>query len=492
MQAADLTKKIRFAVWAALAVLAIGISAEAQSSASQASPAAFDKQLWLTDFQELIAALDTHYADLDWAIRDRHMDLPNLRRTTQDKLLTATDSHTAQVALEEFLDAFGDGHLSIEWPRENAAQASTHTMPVSPLCSRLGYRTPNKKGIEFSALPSFVTVADSNELPGGIIPLHGGSVGVIRIANFNEHGFPEACENTIREMGLSDTSACDGNCARAVALATTNHLTEAIVRRAHQLQTLGATKLLVDLTHNDGGDDWNEAVARSLASVPLVDQRRGFIKYGSWTAKLERDLGSVQRDLDNNKEPKAVLKQAAAQLENAIAQSKQPCDRSSAFETGTVNCALVGQGLFWSGVLPYAKPGSFPDLESRTIIFNPLQYQYIEGANKLPLLVAVDAHSWSSAERFAALLQDNHAATIVGELTGGAGCGFVDGGIPTTLSHSHARVNIPNCVGLRADGSNANDGVIPDVLVPWARRDTSFTRVDKMRVALERSSVSVR
>lgn len=494
MQAANPKKKIRFLVWAALVVLPIHIPSKAQSKAAQLPPAGFNRQFWLEDFQQLVSELDTHYADLDWAIRDRHMDLPKLRRTTQDKLLAATDTHSARVALEDFLDAFGDGHLSIEWPSENAAPVSTHTVPVEPLCSRLGYRPPNKKGIEFSMLPGFVTVPgdSSNELTGGILPLHNGSVGVIRIAYFNEHGFPEACENTIRGMGLTDTSACDGDCARAVALTTTNHLTEAVVRRAHQMQTLGATKLLVDLTHNDGGDDWNEAVARSLASVPLADERRNFIKYRSWTAKLERDLGSVQQDLSNNREPKTVLEYAADQLNEAIAQSKEPCDRSSAFETGAVACSLAGQGLFWSGVLPYAKPGSFPDLESRTVLFNPLQYQYSEGASKLPLWVSVDAHSWSSAERFAALLQDNHAATIVGELTGGAGCGFVDGGIPTTLSNSHARVSIPNCVGLRADSSNANDGVTPDVLVPWARRDTPFTRADKVRVALERSSAFVR
>ena len=127
---------------------------------------------------------------------------------------------------------------------------------------------------------------------------------------------------------------------------------------------------------------------------------------------------------------------------------------------------------------------SFAELNSRTTLFSPLQYDYSESNHQLPLFVAVDAHSWSSAERFAALLQDNAAATIIGELTGGAGCGFVDGGIPTTLPHSRGQVAIPNCVGLRKDGSNANAGVIPDVLLPWAPRDTPFVRADKARIGL--------
>jgi C-terminal processing protease CtpA/Prc len=36
----------------------------------------------------------------------------------------------------------------------------------------------------------------------------------------------------------------------------------------------------------------------------------------------------------------------------------------------------------------------------------------------------------SAAEYFAAILKDNKAATIIGELTGGAGCGSTNGGIP--------------------------------------------------------------
>jgi C-terminal processing protease CtpA/Prc len=145
---------------------------------------------------------------------------------------------------------------------------------------------------------------------------------------------------------------------------------------------------------------------------------------------------------------------------------------------------VVTNVLFWGGVLPYAKPGSFASLESKTTLFEPLRYEYTENSDRLPLLVAVDRHSWSSAERFAALLQDNGAATIVGELTGGAGCGYTGRGIPTTLAHSGAQVKMPDCVGFRRDGSNANDGVTPDVLVPWAARDTPYTKANKLLLYL--------
>ena len=73
----------------------------------------------------------------------------------------------------------------------------------------------------------------------------------------------------------------------------------------------------------------------------------------------------------------------------------------------------------------------------------------------------------------------------IGELTGGAGCGFTNTGIPTSLSNTGAVVRMPDCVRLRADGSNEVAGITPDVLVPWAPRDSPFQRASKLAHALE-------
>jgi hypothetical protein len=91
----------------------------------------------------------------------------------------------------------------------------------------------------------------------------------------------------------------------------------------------------------------------------------------------------------------------------------------------------------------------------------PLRYSCSESTGRLPLYVLVDRETWSAAEYFAAILQDNKAATIVGELTGGAGCGYTNGGIPAELRHSHAVVKMPDCVRLRKDGSDEVNGVTP-------------------------------
>ncbi len=83
------------------------------------------------------------------------------------------------------------------------------------------------------------------------------------------------------------------------------------------------------------------------------------------------------------------------------------------------------------------------------------------------------------------MLTDNHAATIVGSLTLGCGCGFTNGGIPTTLPRSGAHVHVPDCARLRADGSNEASGIVPDVLLPFAGRDSPYQRAAKVAAGLE-------
>jgi hypothetical protein len=85
---------------------------------------------------------------------------------------------------------------------------------------------------------------------------------------------------------------------------------------------------------------------------------------------------------------------------------------------------------------------------------------YHDGVWPGPLAVLVDNETWSAAEEFAALLQDNHAAVIVGTRTGGAGCGHTWGGTPTVLENSGAafkarliQKHLPDALALAADSA---------------------------------------
>ncbi|HKS76781.1 MAG TPA: S41 family peptidase [Terriglobales bacterium] len=458
----------------------------AQTTASLS--ATFDRQPWLDDFHQLLSEMSSHYANLDWAVEERRMDLPHLREQTEDKLRAAKDDSEARRALEQFLSSFGDGHLEIRWPKPQATNSTSDKH--GSLCDTLGYSAKLSPGLDFSLLPSFtpVTGDDSNLFPGGLLRLRDGRVlGIIRIGLFSATAYPEVCAQAIHQLGLAEGAACNADCSNNIEVATANLLTAAVERQADALRKAGATAIAVDTTHNGGGSDWMEAVPRELSSIPLHDSRFGFIRHEHWTKELRERLQDVESDLQKGRAPKVVLEQAAFTLQKAIEESRKPCDRAGVWQTNKIACSLlVSNLLYTSGNLPYAKPGSFSSLESKTSLFRPLGYQYTENTDRLPLYVFVDGHTWSAAEYFAVILQDNHAATIVGELTGGAGCGYTNGGIPTKLKNSGAEVKMPDCVRFRPNGSNEVSGITPDVLVPWASRDTPYQHVRKLEVVLER------
>ncbi len=243
------------------------------------------------------------------------------------------------------------------------------------------------------------------------------------------------------------------------------------------LRAAGATVLLVDITHNGGGSDWVEAASRELSSVPLNDSRMAFLRHPHWTENLRQELADVQTDLNDKREPENLLNQAATSLKTAIEETTKTCSLAEVWDTGRPDCSMLVKGeLFVSGVLSYAKPGSFASLASKTTLFEPLRYEYQEDSNRLPLFVLVDRDTWSSAEYFAAMLQDNHGAIILGESTGGAGCGYTNGGIPAKLKNSGATVKMPDCIRFRADGSNEVNGIRPDLPVPWPRQASDYQR----------------
>jgi C-terminal processing protease CtpA/Prc len=105
------------------------------------------------------------------------------------------------------------------------------------------------------------------------------------------------------------------------------------------------------------------------------------------------------------------------------------------------------------------------------------------------LFLAVDRATGSAAELFAALLADNGAAKIVGERTLGAGCGYVNGGNPLALPHSGLRVEAPNCVRSRRDGSNEVEGIVPDVAVSWTAEDAAKLESFGQKVLAELDSL---
>jgi len=62
-----------------LAVIAESIPAFCRQPAVTSAVSTFEPAPWLEDFHQLLRQMSSHYANLDWAIEERRMDLPKLR-----------------------------------------------------------------------------------------------------------------------------------------------------------------------------------------------------------------------------------------------------------------------------------------------------------------------------------------------------------------------------------------------------------------------------
>ena len=439
-------------------------------------------KLWLADFAQLQGELSADYANLEWVATERRLDLPRLVTITERQLRAVSSDAEAREYIELFLADFGDGHLEVDWPATFESGGAPAKLP--PLCTRLGYAEMKlSPGIAFDRGATYQPLATpgSRYFPTGLLQLpSGGVLAVLRLPIFSADPYPELCEQARTAMGLSDGAACDDTCEDAIRLRAENALTVALEQSLAIVQTVGRLRgLVVDITRNGGGSDWLEPAARELTPKRLRSPRLGFVKSEHWTNVLTRRLRAIEAALPSSTGTmREMLSDAQRIYTDALAASRERCDRQGYFTGNAVLCSQIVKGtLFTSGTLAYAAPGSLPDTPARQYLFAPSRFNYREGTWNAPLIVLVDNDTASAAERFAAMLQDAGAATIVGVPTDGAGCGFTDGGIPAVLDYSGASVRMPDCVQYRADGSDAVGGVTPDVLVPWRENDSAYERV---------------
>ena len=441
---------------------------------------------WLEDFAQLKQEMAAHYANLQWAIESRGLDLKQLSERTESRLRAARNDNEARQVIESFLSAFGDGHLNVQWP-QNQSQ-SPETTAELPLCARLGYQGQiSDNGIAFSRLDNFkeVKTTDSKYFPGGVLRLSNNrKVGVLRIALFSGNRSPDLCESAVSTLKLAPEKPCDGDCRWRVQLQVEDLMTAALERQVAVLSREGIDALVVDITRNGGGSDWVEPAARTLTAKPLRSPRMGFIRHEHWARQMKDRLTDIESAINQSTASQQKLLTGAAEAtRQALSEAAKPCDLSAVWKNEKPGCSLVVSHppLYASGVLAYGKPGEFA---GRPALFKGAWYAYREGVYSGPLIVLVDEGTGSASEYFAAMLADNRAATIIGGPTAGAGCGYTNGGIPAVLKNSNARVRMPDCVRFRPDGSNEVAGITPDKLIAWRANDTRYQRAKRVLDAL--------
>jgi hypothetical protein len=460
----------------------------------------FSREKWRQDYQSLKDYLRTGYANLEWMKQARKLDLAALDAETQRALDAANSDAEARRVLEKFLAAFGDGHLRLSDPAKPSSSAG-ETEPSfdkettgAKVCQALGFRIrSNRFSIPFEDAPKFTPAsADTDIFRTGVFTTNNGKkYGVIRIPLFAPEGYWNGCQAAWDAYRRNLSGACGGQCLDEFKhYAAANHLSAKLAEQAGALNRMGIEALIVDLGGNGGGSDWVDAVARSLAGKPLRAPRMGFIRHQHWTRSLEHRLKDVNEDLARKnltRRQTEYLKTARQRLQQALKETRTPCDKSSVWSaaSGIGKCSMLGSAFLYStGVFDYLPANELKNLNSKGVLFYPSRYEYQESVYKGRLLVLVDRGTASAAEYFAATLRDNGAATIAGEKTFGSGCGYTNGGLRLTLPNSGLRAHMPDCARYRKDGSNEVEGVTPDLKV-WEKDDSRAARLEKLLRALD-------
>lgn len=433
------------------------------------------------------AAVDTKYANIEWLRAEREVDLAALFGRAAAAIGNAGSDAQAMAVFDRLAQRFGDGHVGISWPSPGAASGSGPSTPSKPapvtvesFCRERGYDAAQASAGLGPSLAGYVPIESGQLLPAGTVTAGGVRAGIVRIGVFQPQGFPSLCAQAVKSLSIPLEVPCDESCDNAIVTHAYRGLTGALEDRLTRLRAAGAEVLIVDVTGNGGGSEWTEAAARMVSRRRLTSARIGFVRGAHWE-KQWRELGERLRGFaaKASAADRSRLLAWAAEADAARAEAARTCPQS-----GGADCPWVGRAGYSTGLVGSIPADAFAGKEWEAYVFNPGQHRYRDGVWSGPVVVLTDQETWSAAEQFASLLQDNRAALIVGARTGGAGCGHTWGGTPTKLANSGAVLKLPDCVRFRADGSNEVRGIVPDFVLPWRANDGRAFRARMLAAAL--------
>ena len=461
---------------------------------ASAAEKGYDAAAWLQDLGQVRATLTTKYANLDWVVFEREADLPVLFADTQARIERAQSDSDARAAIDRLARKLGDAHVEVVWPSHISATPSS-VLPTAgrtpaTMCSTLGYvRRPNRSPVGaltagFRAIPD----TTDSDFPAGTLDVAGKTVGIVRIAEFTATRSPALCVAALDSLGISPESTCDETCQKRVEDWAYTRMGRDLEARIESLARAGSNVLLVDITDNGGGSEWAEAAARMFSPLRLRSEELQFVRGEHWEHEwraLAEDLRKAAKDAG---EPDAAQLLAwANQVDEKARDASTVCPADSYWIRRHPACHWLGAGFFATGLLGDGDAAALRKHPWGPLVFTPAEYEFAAGVWRGPLLVLVDQRTYSAAEEFAAILQDNGAATIVGAPTGGAGCGHTDGGTPTQLRYSGGKLQVPDCARIRKNGANEVSGIDPDVLVGFRDSDGPTRKGIRLVEALTRA-----
>ena len=214
--------------------------------AAAAQPA-HDPAAWLADLDRIEAGMAQHYANLDWVRDERHLDLAALDRTTRDRLTRSRTTAEAQVAMRDFVAAFRDPHLEFGRRERGSTAGSETARPPVADCRAAGYGDD-----QAGFAPALARLPNWRLLESGEFPIAtAGATGLLRIGSFREQDYGAACQRTFR-AGMSE---------RTLQLAVRADLQRRLRAAIDRLKAARVRRLIVDVTGNGGGSEWNREAA---------------------------------------------------------------------------------------------------------------------------------------------------------------------------------------------------------------------------------------
>lgn len=444
------------------------------SFAAAAEPA-FDPKPYLEDLDQVHRVFETKYALFEWAVFEREADLPALFARTRARIAKAHNDYEARNAFDRFARYLNDEHVSFAWP---AGAAHADGPPPGP-CARFD---PAYAAKPLAALmPGYSALAGPAEFPAGLIDAGKARVGVVQIGIFWDAGFPGLCEAALAALSIPRDKPCDGPCADRIDTWAEARMTRDFADILRALKAASADVLLIDVTGNGGGTEWSEAAARMVTPIRLSSMHVRVARGEHW-AKIY-DSADLRKDAAAAPADRAYLLSLAHAVDARRRDVLTPCDATPLWRGEHPACPLLAEGFYESGLIASADPERLRGKPWAADVFSPMQYPYAEGVWRGPLIVLIDRDSASSTSRFVALLQDAHAAIIMGEPATSGG-GHTDGGTPTVLANSKGVLQVPDFAGFRADGSNEADGLEPDVLVGFEPAEGAHSRARRVLASL--------
>ena len=455
----------------------------------------YDAVAWQRDYAQLKKTLEQDYANLAWfASPEGGVNLPRLDRLTRQSLQAARSDGEARQAIENFVSAFKDGHLSV-LPDQAAPTGVARTVAAKPFdaadpaaaCAALGFLPTARVAfsLPLESLPNFQLMGDGLATvyrAGLATTASGQKIGVIRIQNFTNRAFPANCP-----QGLASLKAKGETIDEKSLRDEADHRWFAgLAEQIAALKAAGMTTLLIDVGGNGGGNDSGDLFPRLLTDQPVRSSRLRMAASAAASAYADEKLAGLDTALkaSPNAEAHEALTRAREFFVQAKAQAQQPCDMAWVWTqqqpwTGKGCKRLVDVG-YAGGFAPTLSRGAFGDQNIAYRLSYPSSADDLWAMWTGPLYVLTDGRTYSSAEMFTAVVQDNHLGKTVGAKTGGCGCGFMNGDKPKVLGHSRIRLRMPDCMRLRADGRDEMAGVAPDLPVLATEGEDSRQQAERV------------